>query len=114
MPQDVETYAVQHSSQLEPLLQEVLAYTEQHHPKAHMISGAVQGLLLQQLSQMLRPKRILEIGTFTGFSALCLAAGLATDGLLYTIEMRAEDAATAQTFFDRSVYKHQLHLLQGD
>ncbi|MCC6761760.1 MAG: class I SAM-dependent methyltransferase, partial [Chitinophagaceae bacterium] len=42
------------------------------------------------------------------------AAGLATDGLLYTIEMRAEDAATAQTFFDRSVYKHQLHLLQGD
>lgn len=114
MPQDVETYAVQHSSQLEPLLQEVLAYTEQHHPKAHMISGAVQGLLLQQLSQMLRPKRILEIGTFTGFSALCLAAGLASDGLLYTIEMRAEDAATAQTFFDRSVYKHQLHLLQGD
>ena len=114
MPQDLESYASQHCSPLEPLLQEVLAYTEQHHPKAHMISGAVQGLLLQQLSHMLRPKRILEIGTFTGFSALCLAAGLPEDGLLYTLEMRAEDAATAQSFFDRSEKKNQLRLLQGD
>ena len=114
MPQDLESYASQHCSPLEPLLQEVLDYTEQHHPKAHMISGAVQGLLLQQLSHMLRPKRILEIGTFTGFSALCLAAGLPEDGLLYTLEMRAEDAATAQSFFDRSEKKNQLRLLQGD
>lgn len=114
MPQDLESYASQHCSPLEPLLQEVLAYTEQHHPKAHMISGAVQGLLLQQLSHMLQPKRILEIGTFTGFSALCLAAGLPEDGLLYTLEMRAEDAATAQSFFDRSEKKNQLRLLQGD
>jgi predicted O-methyltransferase YrrM len=62
---------------------------------------------------MIRPKRILEIGTFTGYSALCLAKGLTEDGILHTIELREKDAATAQGFFDRSSYKEKIKLHTG-
>lgn len=114
MPIEASQYADQYSSALSPLLQEILQYTEAHHPHAHMISGPVQGLYLQMISRMLQPKRILEIGTFTGFSALCLAEGLPSDGQLFTLEMRESDAATAQQYFDRSPLKDQIKLLQGD
>jgi predicted O-methyltransferase YrrM len=114
MPIEADHYADQHSSALSPLLQEILQQTLAHHPHAHMISGHVQGLLLQMISHMLQPKSILEIGTFTGFSALCLAEGLAADGRLYTLEMREEDAATAQQYFDRSHFKDKIKLLHGD
>ena len=63
---------------------------------------------------MLRPQRILEIGTFTGYSALCLAKGLAENGNVHTIEMRKEDAETAQGFFDRSPCKDHIILHIGD
>jgi predicted O-methyltransferase YrrM len=66
------------------------------------------------ISRMLQAKRILELGTFTGFSALCLAEGLAADGQLFTLETREADAATAQQYFDRSQFKDQINLLQGD
>lgn len=114
MPTDLHQYAAQNSSQLSPLLQEILSYTQMHHPHAHMISGHVQGLLLQMISRMVQPNRILEIGTFTGFSALCLAEGLPDDGRLYTLELRAEDAATAQSFFNRSVFKDKIIAQIGD
>ncbi len=111
---DEQQYAGQHTSPLSPLLQEVLDYTLTKHPHAHMVSGHVQGVFLQMLSRMLRPKRILEIGTFTGFSALCLAEGLPADGLLYTLELREEDAQTASTFFERSEYNKKILLRCGD
>jgi predicted O-methyltransferase YrrM len=114
MPIEASQYADKHSSGLSPLLQEILQYTDAHHPHAHMISGPVQGLYLQMISRMLQAKRILELGTFTGFSALCLAEGLAADGQLFTLEMREADAATAQQYFDRSPFKDQINLLQGD
>ena len=114
MPIEASQYADQNSSALSPLLQEILQYTLAHHPHAHMISGQVQGLMLQLISRMLQPKRILEIGTFTGFSALCLAEGLATGGQLITLEMREADAETAQQYFDRSPFKDHIKLLQGD
>ena len=114
MPTDLQVYAAQFTSPLPPLLQEIIDYTERHHAHAHMISGHIQGQLLRQFSAMLRPRRILEIGTFTGFSALCLAEGLAPDGRLYTLEKREEDAATAQAFFHRSPLGQQITLLTGD
>jgi predicted O-methyltransferase YrrM len=73
-----------------------------------MISGPLQGNLLSMLSKMIKPKRILEIGTFTGYSALCLAKGLSSDGVLHTIELRKEDAVIAQAHFDRSEHAHQI------
>lgn len=96
------------------LLREVEAFTREHHPEAHMISGAQQGQFLSMISRMIRPRRILEIGTFTGYSALCLSSGLTDDGLLYTIEQRESDADIAQRFFDRSSQGHQIRLMRGD
>lgn len=113
MPIDVEQYALQHTTSLSPLLQEVMDFTITHHPKHHMISGQVQGQFLQMISRIMQPRRVLEIGTFTGFSALCLAEGLTRDGFLHTLELRDEDAKTAQSFFDRSTFKEQIKLHCG-
>lgn len=110
----VQEYALQHSEQQDELLAEIHAYTLKHHPEAHMISGPLQGQLLTMLSQMIRPKRILEIGTFTGYSAICLAKGLTPDGLLHTIEKRAADAETASAFFARSPFAAQIRQHVGD
>ncbi len=109
-----EQYAVNHSTAMPALLQEVYNYTISHHKEAHMISGLLQGELLTMISKIKMPMHILEIGTFTGFSALCLAAGLHSAGQLHTIECRVEDADTAQSFFNRSVYKDQIILHRGD
>jgi predicted O-methyltransferase YrrM len=109
-----EKYTAAYSSNEEALVQSVNEYTMQHHPHAHMLSGKVQGQFLSSISQLLQPRRILEVGTFTGYSALCLAQGLPPDGLLYTLELRNADAVTAQQYFDQSTYKEQLKLLVGD
>ncbi len=109
-----EQYAANHSTTLPSLLQEVYDYTITHHKEAHMISGPLQGQLLTMISKMQRPMHILEIGTFTGFSALCLAAGLQQNGQLHTIEFRQDDADIAQSFFHRSIYKDQIILHRGD
>lgn len=98
----VSLYAEQYSSPEDALLKEVNDYTHQQHPEYHMLSGHLQGKVLEMLSCMIRPRRILEIGTFTGYSALCLAKGLTEDGQLHTIELREEDARKARAFFDRS------------
>jgi predicted O-methyltransferase YrrM len=79
-----------------------------------MLSGSTQGKLLEFVSMMLKPLKILEIGTFTGFSALSLVKGLQPGGVLHTIELRKEDADTAQKYFDESIHKDRIHLHQGD
>jgi len=107
-------YAEKHSSATDALLCEIDAFTKENHAEPHMISGPLQGNLLSMLSRMIKPKRILEIGTFTGYSALCLARGLSSDGMLYTIELRKEDAAIAQAYFDRSEHAHQIKLHVGN
>ena len=101
-------------SPLPELLQEIEAFTLANHPEAHMLSGAQQGQFLSMISQMIRPRRVLEIGTFTGYSALCLASGLTEFGKLVTIEYRESDAQQARSYFDRSPYSDQIQLLQGD
>ena len=107
-----EKYAAKFSSSEDVLLQQISTYTNEHHPQSHMLSGQVQGQLLTLISSLLQPKRILEIGTFTGYSALCLAKGLHQQGMLHTIELRETDAAIAQSFFNKSicVEKIQLHV----
>lgn len=114
LPDIVLQYAEQHSSAEDELLQEVSAYTLAHHPKAHMLSGKLQGKFLEMMACMVQPRRILEVGTFTGYSALCLAKGLAADGRLHTLELREADAATALGFFNRSLYKEKIVLHIGD
>jgi predicted O-methyltransferase YrrM len=114
LPEAVLHYAEKFTSPEDALVQEVGLFTLANHPKAHMLSGKVQGKFLEMLSCMIRPRRILEIGTFTGYSALCLAKGLAIDGQLHTLELRPDDAATALGFFNRSEHKDKIFLHIGD
>jgi caffeoyl-CoA O-methyltransferase len=112
----VEDYAKVHTTLLDDISNEVEQFTLQNHPQAHMVSGHVQGKVLEFLSAMIKPTTILEIGTFTGFSALCLAKGLQENGVLHTIELREDDAITAQHFFDKAsataIYLHVGNALQ--
>jgi caffeoyl-CoA O-methyltransferase len=110
----IQSFAENFSSMHDPLLEDVAAFTQQHHPEHHMLSGHLQGKLLEMVSWMIRPRRILEIGTFTGFSALCLAKGMAADGVLHTIELRENDAATAKSYFDRSSFADRIILHTGN
>ena len=97
-----ENYISRHTTPEDPLVTAVNEETTKTHPHAHMLSGHVQGRFLSFLSKIVQPKFILEIGTFTGYSALCLAEGLADDGELHTIELRQEDANTALRNFKQS------------
>ena len=110
----VQAYAEQFTSPEDALLQDVGRQTREQHPQAHMLSGHVQGKLLELISTLVRPVRALEIGTFTGYSALCLAKGLASNGLLHTLECRSEEAAIAQQNFNRSEYGHKIQLHTGN
>ena len=110
----VQEYAERFSSVEDALIKEVGDFTIKNHPEHQMLSGHLQGKFLEMASMMIRPRRILEIGTFTGYSALCLAKGLPGDGVLHTIELRENDAATAKGFFDRSVHKEKIVLHIGD
>lgn len=109
-----ETYASLHSSPDDALLEQIQASTLAEHPHAHMLSSPVQGRFLTMISQLLQPKHILEIGSFTGYSALCLAKGLTTDGELHTIELREKDAAKSKANFSISERADQIHLHIGD
>jgi len=100
----VQSYAESLSSPEDDLLQEINNFTLNNHSEYQMLSGHLQGKLLEMLSCMIRPRRILEIGTFTGYSAICLAKGLTDDGMLHTIELREKDANTAKEFFKKSTY----------
>ena len=91
----IEQYAAQYTSPASNILQQVDDETMQQHKHAHMLSGHVQGRFLSFLSNIIRPLYVLEVGTFTGYSALCLAEGLQEGGQVHTIEIREEDAAAS-------------------
>jgi caffeoyl-CoA O-methyltransferase len=109
-----QQYSERYTSSEETLLKEIADFTYNHHPHSNMLSGHLQGKLLEMISCMIRPKRILEIGTFVGYSALCLAKGLTDDGQLHTSELREEDAKRAQSYFDRSISKEKIILHLGN
>jgi caffeoyl-CoA O-methyltransferase len=109
-----QAYAERHSSPEDPLLQSIAAYTAAHHPEPQMLSGHLQGKFLEMMSRLLRPRRVLEIGTFMGYSALCLAAGLAEDGRLHTIELREEDAERAAGYFQQANWRDRIILHRGN
>lgn len=108
-----EAYAEKFTSTEDGLLHQINLQTQSHaHP--HMLSGHVQGKFLELISTILQPRRILEIGTFTGYSALCLAKGLTPDGQLHTIELREEDAALSRQNFNLSDAKDKIILHTGN
>ena len=104
----IQSYAEKFSSPEDVLLKEVNDFTMQNHSESIMLSGHLQGKVLEMISCMIRPRRILEIGTFTGYSALCLSKGLTDDGQLHTIELREVDAERAKAYFLRSEYASRI------
>ena len=108
----LEQYIHLNSQAEEALLTELDRETHRRMVAPRMLSGHLQGKLLMLLTRMLRPKRVLEIGTFTGYSALSFAAGLEKDALLHTIEVDDELESLAQSYFDRSEHgaKIRLHI----
>jgi caffeoyl-CoA O-methyltransferase len=109
-----QAYAERYSSPEDPLLQEIAAYTTANHSESQMLSGHLQGRFLEMISKLLRPRKILEIGTFMGYSALCLAQGLTEDGQLHTLELRDTDADRAAAYFQRAKYPGRIILHRGN
>ncbi len=108
-----EEYAAKFTTPTDELLQEIENFTMQR-PHSNMLSGPIQGKLLEMISAMIKPKRILEVGTFMGYSALCLAKGLAPKGELHTLELRKEDAEISGNYFSKSLYHKQIILHIGN
>jgi caffeoyl-CoA O-methyltransferase len=96
---NIERYILEHIEPEDTVLQELDRETNLNVPGARMLSGHLQGQVLTMLSKMIQPERILEIGTFTGYSAICLAKGLTETGKLITIELDDELEGLAQKYF---------------
>lgn len=114
LPEAIEDYIAKHSEDEPELLKELTRETWQKVLNPRMLSGAFQGRVLSMLSKLVRPKSILEIGTYTGYSALCLAEGLTPDGRLITIDKNEELETMQQKYFSRSAFAHQIQSIQGN
>ena len=114
LDEKVSLYASKFSEKTDELLQEIEEYTLNFHAHPNMLSGPVQGKFLELFSKVMKPERILEVGTFTGYSALCLAKGLTETGELHTIELRPEDALLSKGFFAKSSHSKQIILHEGN
>ncbi len=110
----LDDYILAHIDPETPLLAELDRETHLYHLRPRMVSGHLQGHILTMMCRMVQPRRILELGTFTGYSALCLAKGLVEGGEVHTIEIDDEIEEFARGYFDRSPYAHQIKMLIGD
>ena len=110
----LEEYISVHSTPENEVLESIVRDTHIHILNPHMLSGHVQGRVLSMISHMIRPNRILELGTFTGYSALCLAEGLTEDGELVTIEHNDELETTIRRNLAKSPLSSKIRLIIGD
>ena len=109
----LDDYVVQHTENEPELLRELSRETFQKMLQPRMLSGHFQGRILSFLSKIIRPKKILELGTFTGYSALCLAEGLHKDGELHTIDKNEELVSIQRRYFNRSIHGSKIHQHTG-
>lgn len=110
---DIEAYCEAHTTPESELLYRLNRQTNLETINPRMLSGQLQGRFLTFIARMLRPERILEIGTFTGYSALCLAEGLPETGVLHTVEANEEYEERILQYFDRSHLKDKIRLHIG-
>jgi len=113
LPEAIENYCTAHSTAPDPLLSEIERYTRAHCAMPQMLTGAHEGRLLTMLVQLSGTRRVLEIGTFTGYSALAMAAGLPAEGAIVTCEIDPEHARIARSFFDRSPHAARIEIRLG-
>jgi len=112
--EELENYVEQHSQHEPELLVKLFKETHQKILQPRMLSGHFQGRVLSMLSKIIHPKHILEIGTYTGYAALCLAEGLSKEGTLDTIDIKKELVTIQQKYFDLSPWKNQITAHLGD
>lgn len=110
----LETYISDHSQKEPELLEQLSRETHRKVLRPRMLTGHFQGRVLSMLSKIRAPKYILEIGTYTGYSALCLAEGLQREGELHTVEVNEELRAIQQKYFDKSGHAAQIVQHIGD
>ena len=114
LPEAIQEYVARHSDEESPLLARLNRETHAKVLAPRMLSGHVQGRVLSMLSHMIRPKLVLEIGTYTGYSALCMAEGLATDGKLITLDKNEELEAMVRGYISEAGLEAQIDYRLGD
>ena len=114
LPEKIDNYVVKHSQKEPEFLQQLNKETWQKVLNPRMLSGGYQGRILSMISKLIQPKTILEIGTYTGYSALCLAEGLQKKGMLFTIDKNEELEDFAKKYFKQSPYTSQIKQLVGN
>lgn len=113
-PEKLDDYVVKHSQEEPELLHQLTRETYQKILQPIMLSGSYQGRVLSMISKLINPKSILELGTFTGYSTMCLAEGLQADGEIHTIDINKELVDFQRKYFDKSDYGHQIHQHLGN
>jgi caffeoyl-CoA O-methyltransferase len=111
---EAEEYAADHTSPMSALLEEIEHFTMTDTPYPNMLTGRVEGRFLQFVVQLSKARNIVEIGTFTGYSALAMAEALSADGKILTIENNPEHAAIARNFFNQSPSRNKITLRRGE
>jgi caffeoyl-CoA O-methyltransferase len=114
LPAEIEQYAIDHSKPEYDVLAELNRETWAKVLRPRMLSGHLQGKILESFSYMIQPNRVLEIGTYTGYSAICMANGLADAGKLITIDINDEISHIAQEYIDRSGHHDNIEMIIGD
>jgi caffeoyl-CoA O-methyltransferase len=114
LPEKIDNYVVNCSQKEPELLQQLNKETWQKVLNPRMLSGGYQGRILSMISKLVHPKTILEIGTYTGYSALCLAEGMQKNGTLFTIDKNEELEDFAKKYFGQSPYELQIRQLIGN
>ncbi len=114
LPEDLQTYVEDHTEPESDLLQQINRETHLHVLKPRMLSGHLQGRALSIFSHMIKPKNVLEIGTYTGYAALCLAEGMAEGGKLVTIDNNQELSVRTKKYFEASEYTNQIEMMVGN
>ena len=114
LPEKLDEYVDKHTQEEPQILQELAKETWQKVLNPRMLSGAYQGRVLSMISKLIGPKNVLEIGTYTGYSAICLAEGLPSNGTIHTIDINEELSSLQLKYFEKANKRHQIKQYVGN